>query len=387
MAIERKDLITLKKINRIIERDSKDTTYKFALLRGVIDIVQEFPHYKEYKNNSVYFPLGLLVEKWLLYYYPIIESESFIPQKHGETINQSPGRKLSFRKYFNVLTNFYSSRGGKSVFFSELRIGCIPSDIQENLKNLCDTLRKTIIKMPMKYIGKSVNSSEYSIFQYEKKDYKRIKIGKISLNKLVENYGHFCFDREYYEIFEYMGSFLTGTDSLIISWAKFTTNADKNNSFNDADIISKLIDYPVEDRNVEDVKKVLFQIRKHENLSCVWSGKIINKLNIDHLIPFSVWKNNGLWNLLPTRQDINSKKGSKIPSPKLLDANKAQIIRYWEIFKSHYEKRFLDEIKIDLINSKKFDYNNWQINAFENLVSKSKYLIENRGFEEWNYNL
>jgi diadenosine tetraphosphate (Ap4A) HIT family hydrolase len=31
-------------INKIIERDSKATTYKFALLRGVIDIIQDkFP--------------------------------------------------------------------------------------------------------------------------------------------------------------------------------------------------------------------------------------------------------------------------------------------------------------------------------------------------------
>ena len=28
-------------ISKIIERDSKTTTYKFALLRGVIDIIQE----------------------------------------------------------------------------------------------------------------------------------------------------------------------------------------------------------------------------------------------------------------------------------------------------------------------------------------------------------
>jgi hypothetical protein len=28
-------------INKIIERDSKATTYKFALLRGVIEIIQD----------------------------------------------------------------------------------------------------------------------------------------------------------------------------------------------------------------------------------------------------------------------------------------------------------------------------------------------------------
>jgi len=36
------DLENFKTINTIIERDSKDATYKFALLRGVIEISQEY---------------------------------------------------------------------------------------------------------------------------------------------------------------------------------------------------------------------------------------------------------------------------------------------------------------------------------------------------------
>ncbi len=31
----------LKNINKIIERDSKDTTYKFALLRATIEVIRE----------------------------------------------------------------------------------------------------------------------------------------------------------------------------------------------------------------------------------------------------------------------------------------------------------------------------------------------------------
>ena len=38
---------TLTDLAKIIERDSKDPTYKFALLRGTIDIIQNFPHYRE----------------------------------------------------------------------------------------------------------------------------------------------------------------------------------------------------------------------------------------------------------------------------------------------------------------------------------------------------
>jgi hypothetical protein len=61
-------------ISKIIERDSKSTTYKFALLRGVIDIIQDNSPYISFADNRVHMPPGLLIEKWLIYYYPILES-------------------------------------------------------------------------------------------------------------------------------------------------------------------------------------------------------------------------------------------------------------------------------------------------------------------------
>jgi hypothetical protein len=54
-------------IGKIIERDSKATTYKYALLRGVIDIIQDNSPYISVAENRVHIPTGLLIEKWLLY--------------------------------------------------------------------------------------------------------------------------------------------------------------------------------------------------------------------------------------------------------------------------------------------------------------------------------
>ena len=42
-----------KTINTIIERDNKDTTYKFALLRGVIEISQEYQHQAEESGDHL----------------------------------------------------------------------------------------------------------------------------------------------------------------------------------------------------------------------------------------------------------------------------------------------------------------------------------------------
>jgi len=61
-------------INTIIERDSKDMTYKYALLRGAVEIAQEYQHLKRENGDRTEFPLGLLAGKWLLYFYSFIES-------------------------------------------------------------------------------------------------------------------------------------------------------------------------------------------------------------------------------------------------------------------------------------------------------------------------
>jgi hypothetical protein len=75
----------LKNINQIIERDRKETTYKFALLRATIEVIQEKSPYQRFKNGRVILPVGLLILKWLEYYYPIIEKE--LPQRNSDDLD------------------------------------------------------------------------------------------------------------------------------------------------------------------------------------------------------------------------------------------------------------------------------------------------------------
>ena len=88
-------------ISKIIERDSKSTTYKYALLRGTIDIIQDNSPFIEIKGNVVEIPLGLLIEKWMIYYYPILDSDVLIPQINGENL------KIAFQSKFLSIINYY----------------------------------------------------------------------------------------------------------------------------------------------------------------------------------------------------------------------------------------------------------------------------------------
>ena len=96
---------SIDEIETIISRDRKDATYKLALLRALSDIAQT-EHYQVrwHPAGKVSIPLGLVAEKWLLYYWPLVEADGqgdrvIIPQKRGMEIN----KPIAFRKAMRKL--------------------------------------------------------------------------------------------------------------------------------------------------------------------------------------------------------------------------------------------------------------------------------------------
>jgi hypothetical protein len=154
-------------ISKIIERDSKFSTYKFALLRGVIDMIQENNPFISFSNDRAYFPIGQLIEKWMVYYYPILESPILLPQINGS-------KNLAFEAQLRKIIFAYKNIGGLSAFYNDLKTKGIPSHLEEEFAKLAKIINHTITKMPMRYIGNSLGNGDYSIFNYESCKSKRI---------------------------------------------------------------------------------------------------------------------------------------------------------------------------------------------------------------------
>lgn len=359
-------------ISKIIERDSKTTTYKFALLRGVIDIIQDNSPYISFLENRVQIPTGLLIEKWLLYYYPILQSQTSIPQINGET-------NLAFSNQLSKLILDYEARGGFSAFYNDLKNKGIPEDLQNDFFELTKKLRDTITKMPMKFIGRSISNEFYSIFNYENQTIRRSST--IDIETLIKNFGTFSIPFEYYEAFKILGSFINGLDSILFKWAEFSVNASGNN-LSVHKVLNEVLKSPITLRDIKESKKLYKDIlQKEGNVYCVWTGRKISNYDIDHLIPFSVWKNNDLWNLLPSDSKINNQKRDKIPAPEVIERQKNLIIDYWGIIYENQSKRFQKEIQVALLGNHSFD--SWKYSGISQLQNSCNYLIENRGFEGW----
>jgi hypothetical protein len=328
-------------INKIIEQDSKVTTYKFALLRGVIDIIQENSPFIEIKEARIYIPTGLLIEKWLLYYYPILESKKLIPQINGE-IN------LAFGNQFLSIIDSYKKIGGFSVFYNDLKTKGIHPDLAQDFIELVKSLNNTITRMPMKYIGRSISHDYYSIFNYENGE-RNIIPSVLDRSFLVRNFGSFSIPVEYYDAFRIIGSFINGSDSILFKWAEFSVNASgKTLSFEK--VVNEVLKLPITEREIRESKKIYNDVLfKQGSVYCVWTGKKINKFDVDHMVPFSVWKNNDLWNLLPSSKTINNQKRDKIPTPNMIQDCRVRIIDNWNLLYSKNQSRFTNEIEAGLL--------------------------------------
>lgn len=373
------------RVSQIIERDSKDATYKFALLRATIDVLNLYDQQIISTTDSVIIPTGLIVERWIWYYYPLVNSNLFLPQKNGEPEELIKGKNISFRKHLISLIKSYSKYGEFEHFYNDYKKKNLSKEVNQELSYLVSDLYKTITSMPMKYIGKSFSKEEYAIYKI-KNAKKRLKTDTvISTEILLKEFGSFSIPHDFYLVLKYLGSFINGSNSLINNWADFIVKANKTHPIEKEFVLKKLFTQPETFRDVNEVKRFY---NNQQNLHCVWSGKKIKQqtLNVDHVLPFAHYLNNDLWNLLPTLNSINSKKSDKVPTPDLIEKQSDRIIEYWHMLHNHFNQGFEAEVKISLVpNLKLDDISIWGNQAIKALQEKSEFLIDIRGLEPWDF--
>jgi hypothetical protein len=98
-------------IEGVLNHDKKTATYKFALFRALAEIATQSPNNVTWlSNGKVALPVRYVAEKWLQYYWPLIESKVFMPQINAEVRNGS--KSIRFRKSLSELVNAYQKKGG-----------------------------------------------------------------------------------------------------------------------------------------------------------------------------------------------------------------------------------------------------------------------------------
>lgn len=358
-------------IEAIINRDKKVATYKLALVRALSDISQtEYRNAKWHTDHLVSIPLGLIAEKWIYYYWPLIESEILLPQMNGFERN----RKIAFRTQLSLLIAAFRGKGGLSAFHAAWRAGRLDPQSHHLLLECIKAISVAIVKGPVNYSGGSVDGLD-QIFTY----YGILKVNQIKTREDVSaKLGRVFFDASIWREMSLMGHWIG--EAIILRWAELVHQF-SNKNIPVASIVAELLVTPELSRDVA-VAKSIFQ--NLETLHCVYTNKSLSgsRFDVDHLIPFSLWHNNDLWNLLPADQKVNNNKRDKIIRQETLQKCEERIVYYWRIQNKAQPERFQNEISRTLLGTR-LPSGNWEKPVLSALSEAIEMVAIQRGVERW----
>lgn len=369
------DTEALRQINYVIENDSTSSTYKYVLLKSVINASQKYDHLISIENSRANIPLGLIIEQWILDYMPFVFKN--IAQQHNKTVLDKPITTI----YNNI---FALLNLDKSVdwtyayiqFTKALQNPNMSVELSKEFLKLSKKIADKIVKMPMRFTGKM----DYEFFTPNQLNFGAVKLAKDEIYNssfVVNSFEYFSISEQHYNIFRYLGQTLYGTSTIMSKWKQKTISLNANQEMT-RDIIDKLSSDTLEIRETTSIRKILT-----EEKECVWSGKELRDSNydVDHVLPFSVWFNNDLWNMLPTDRVINQKnKRDKIPTRKLIEKRADVILQYWSTYQDTMPLLFKSQLEVSLLGRDIKEENILDI-AIESLCKKSDYLILDRGYE------
>ncbi|TWJ03293.1 HNH endonuclease [Mucilaginibacter frigoritolerans] len=204
---------------------------------------------------------------------------------------------------------------------------------------------------------------------------------QIDAEFLIQTFGTFSIPLAKFQAFQVLGSFINGQDAILFKWAEFSVQA-SSKSLTVNQVLDEVLKSPITTREISESKPLYQTILQTEGkVYCVWSGKQVNRYDIDRIIPFSIWKNNDLWNLLPAQPELNNQKRDKVPAIDLIDQQQELITHYWKILSAARQQRFQKELQIALLGYSQSG--DWQQQAFNQLKESCAYLINVRGFDSW----
>ena len=342
-------------VESILSRDKKDATYKLALFRALAEIAQTQHHLAAFtQDGKVKIPVQAIADKWLLYYWPIFESEAFICQRIGE--RRGAANNVAIRRSLEALIECFSASGGMSAFHAGLNSGKLSPVAQTLWKQARSQFQKTIHNMPVRHTG----GGNYSVFQYDPAD------------KSV------CMDSNLWRELCLTGSWIQ--DATILRWAELTEQLSKG-AIRASTVIDCLLTIPDPARNVNDAKGYYSKLGDRV---CVWSDISLSDVRfvIDHAMPFSLWRNHELWNLFPADPAINSNKSDKLPTYAILNLRREAIIDYWQGLNNALGEQFSRGAQT-LLGRDSFASQNWENQLFSRFVEAFEITAAQRGAPRW----
>jgi SAM-dependent methyltransferase len=348
----------LDRIQAILAQDRKTATYKFALIRALCHISRTQAHLVHWGEEQVHVPLWSIAIQWLIYYWPLVNAPTFIAQLRGE--NPESPKPLAFRGVITSLAQQYGLQG----LWALLRdIDTHPHRFEPALR----VIARTVEAGPVKYAG----SARTPVFGYRR----RIQTNRQATH-LIGSFGWVAVPESVWLDLSRFDHWIE--DSIVVRWAQLS--AEMNPASTVSELLPLLLSVPNSEHDTQEVRNLLSRLAGP--LRCVWTDQPIrHDIHVDHVIPFSVWGNNDLWNLLPSVARVNLAKKDALPSLALIQRRSECIIGYWREYQALLPGRFDFQISRALgCNPQNRD---WEHRALAGLRETMQKLAATRGLAMW----
>ena len=345
----------LHQVESILNRDKKDATYKLALFRALAELAQTQSGLAEFlPGGIVAIPTRDLALKWLYYYWPLIDSDTYIAQKNGE--RPACAKPTVVRSRLEPLVSAYAARGGLTAFHTDYTANRLSPPHQTLLKSILSDLQRTIWDMPARYAG---GGEDFSVFQYDRQ--------RKALLMQAALWRELCLT----------GSWIA--DATLLRWAELCA-AFSRGRLRPSEVVDRLLIVPDTERRVADAREVFLHL---PDRFCVWTGASLHSgFDVDHAIPFSLWRNNDLWNLFPASPRVNNQKRDSIPTWNHVQHQRDLIIQVWRNLYGQHPHRFEREA-MTLLGRDTFDKSRWELLLFSRFAESMESTAIQRGSARW----
>ena len=115
-------------------------------------------------------------------------------------------------------------------------------------------------------------------------------------------------------------------DAVIVRWAALTERFAHRQGIRSGEVLPLLLARPTPERATAMARQIYLDAGVKR---CVWSMRSLDGRHfaVDHVIPFALWGNNDLWNLLPAHPAVNGEKSDRLPSGELLMSRRPKSLR------------------------------------------------------------
>lgn len=348
-------------IEGILNRDRKVATYKFALFRALAEIAIQEPRSARWlPGGRVAVPMGRIAQRWLLYYWPVFASERFVPQSQAEGAGNN-NQPVAFRESLTALVRVFSGQGahgGLTAWHLARTTGRLSAETMALEHAALRAIANAIRSGPVTYSGGALESGR--VFEYDPNG--KLVVMSTELWRELSLLGHWI------------------VDAVVVRWAALTERFSHRQGICSGEVLPLLLARPEPERATAQARAVYL---KAGLTHCVWSGRPLGKdrLAVDHVIPFALWGNNDLWNLLPAHSVVNGQKSDKLPATALLHERRAPIVESWTLMRDAMPEGF-DRQAQQLLGFKP-QYVQWQQNLFAGMRQAIEETALQRGVERW----